>query len=169
MARVLIVGCGCRGRLLARSLLADGHAVRGTSRDPGRLAELERLGAEPYRGDPDRVGSLLYAFEGVTVVCWLMGSARGEAGKVAALHGTRLEMLFAKLVDTTVRGVVYEAAGTVAPALRAAGLEIAGRARAPWESPVALLEADPADPAGWTAGAREAVDALLEAPRIPAV
>jgi hypothetical protein len=169
MARVLIVGCGCRGRLLARSLLADGHAVRGTSRDPGRLAELERLGAEPYRGDPDRVGSLLYAFEGVTVVCWLMGSARGEAGKVAALHGTRLEMLFAKLVDTTVRGVVYEAAGTVAPELRAAGLEIAGRARATWEIPVALLEADPADPAGWTAGAREAVDALLEAPRIPAV
>ena len=32
MARALIVGCGCRGRLLGKELLAQGWAVRGTSR-----------------------------------------------------------------------------------------------------------------------------------------
>ena len=34
MARVLIVGCGGRGRALARELVAAGHTVRGTTRDP---------------------------------------------------------------------------------------------------------------------------------------
>jgi Trk K+ transport system NAD-binding subunit len=41
LARVLIVGCGCRGVVLARSLLADGHAVRGTTRRPERAAVIE--------------------------------------------------------------------------------------------------------------------------------
>ena len=36
MARVLIVGCGGRGQALARELVAAGHAVRGTTRDPAR-------------------------------------------------------------------------------------------------------------------------------------
>jgi len=163
MARVLIVGCGCRGQALARSLIVDGHTVRGTSRDPARLAAIERAGAEPYRGDPDRIGSLLYAFDGVTVVCWLMGSAAGEADEVAALHGTRLEMLFAKLVDTTVRGILYEAAGSVDPALLRRGREIAQRARATWEMPVVFLEAPPDASERWVAAARAEVDGLLSA------
>lgn len=165
MARVLIVGCGCRGQALACSLIEDGHAVRGTSRDPARLAAIERLGAEPYRGDPDRIGSLLYAFDGVTVVCWLLGSATGASDEVGALHGTRLEMLFAKLVDTTVRGLLYEATGSVDGALLRRGREIAHRARATWEIPVAFLEASPDDSVGWLAAARAQVDGLLAAPR----
>ena len=36
LARVLIVGCGCRGRELAAALMAEGHAVRGTLARPGR-------------------------------------------------------------------------------------------------------------------------------------
>lgn len=166
MARVLIVGCGCRGRTLARSLLADGHAVRASSRNPARLEAIAALGAEPYRGDPDRVGSLLYAFDGATVVCWLMGSAVGEPERVDALHGGRLEMLFAKLVDTTVRGVLYEAAGSVAPAVLTRGRAIAERARATWEIPVAFLEEDPGAPEAWTAAARRELGGLLATPRI---
>ena len=161
MARVLIVGCGCRGGELARSLLADGHAVRGSSRDPERLERIAALGAKPYRGDPDRIGSLLYAFDGVTVVCWLLGSATGARERVEALHGTRLEMLFAKLVDTTVRGVLYEAAGAVEALAMQRGREIAARASEKWEIPVALLEADPREPEGWSRAARRGVDALL--------
>ena len=169
MARVLVVGCGCRGQALARSLIAEGHAVRGTSRDPARLEQIGAVGAEPYLGDPDRIGSLLYAFDGVTVVCWLMGSAKGDRERVEALHGTRLEMLFAKLVDTTVRGVLLEAAGTVGePALRG-GRALAERARATWEIPVGFIEADPGEPQEWLAEARARLDGLLAEPRIPAI
>ena len=39
MARVLIVGCGCRGQSLAAAL--GEHAVRGTTRSAERLPELE--------------------------------------------------------------------------------------------------------------------------------
>jgi Trk K+ transport system NAD-binding subunit len=41
LARCLIIGCGCRGRMLARELVKDGHAVRGTTRDRARLAAIE--------------------------------------------------------------------------------------------------------------------------------
>jgi uncharacterized protein YbjT (DUF2867 family) len=105
VARVLIVPCGCRGRELAAALAADGHAVRGTTRDPARAAAIAAAGAEPYVGDPDRIGTLMGALVGVTVVCWLLGGV-----PVPELHGGRLRMLFEKLVDTPVRGVVYEAA-----------------------------------------------------------
>ena len=74
MARVLIVGCGCRGQALARDLRAAGHAVRGTTRDPGKAAAIAATGAEPYVGDPDRVATLMEALTGVTIVCWLMGT-----------------------------------------------------------------------------------------------
>ena len=77
MARVLIVGCGCLGRALAEDLRAAGHAVRGTTRDPARAAAIAAAGAEPYVGDPDRIGTRLDALAGVTVLCWLMGTAEG--------------------------------------------------------------------------------------------
>jgi nucleoside-diphosphate-sugar epimerase len=105
VARVLIVGCGCRGQALARDLVAAGHAVRGTTRSEERTAAIAEAGAEPYVGDPDRIGTLMGALAGVTIVCWLLGDVpEGD------LHGGRLRMLFEKLVDTPVRGVVYERA-----------------------------------------------------------
>ena len=161
MARILIVGCGCRGRALARALRAEGHAVRGTSRDPATLDDIAAAGAEPYLADPDRVGSLVYGLESVTVVCWLLGSARGTPEALDALHGPRLRMLFEKLVDTMVRGVVYEAAGTVGDARLAEGRAIAERARDTWEIPLAFAQAGPRDAATWLADAKQAVDHLL--------
>src|SRR5215207_2644059 len=125
MARVLIVGCGCRGQALARDLRAAGHAVRGTTRDPARMPAIEAAGAEPYIGDPDRIGTLMEALAGVTIVCWLMGAASGEPGQVAALHGGRLRMLFEKLVDTPVRGVVHEIAGPLPQDVLADGRAVA--------------------------------------------
>src|ERR671917_940238 len=101
MARVLIVGCGCRGQALARELVAPGHAVRGTTRDPAHAAAIAAAGAEPYVGDPDRIATLMDALTGVTIVCWLMGTAGGAP----ELHDGRLRMLYEKLVDTPVRGV----------------------------------------------------------------
>ena len=141
MARVLIVPCGCRGRALAAELAAAGHAVRGTTRDPGRTSAIAAAGAEPYVGDPDRIGTLMGAVAGVTVVCWLMGAL-----PVPALHGGRLRMLFEKLVDTPVRGVVYERA-------LPEGEAIARDAAERWRIPVELIE-----PGG---DAKAAVDRLL--------
>lgn len=158
MARCLIIGCGCRGQLLARELASAGHAVRGTTRSASRLAEIEAAGAEPVLADPDRVSTLVSAFDHVTVVCVLLGSAVGSADAVAALHGTRLDMLLAKLVDTTARGVVYESRGSVAPAVLADGAErvrtYARRSLATY----ALLDADPASPSSWVSAGVEAVN-----------
>jgi uncharacterized protein YbjT (DUF2867 family) len=156
MARILIVGCGCRGQALARSLRADGHAVRGTTRDRERFAAIEAAGAEAVLGDPDRIGTLLYSFDGVTVVCWLMGDVADDA-----LHSTRLEMLFAKLVDTTVRGVVCEVAGAAGETRFEGGRAIAEKARDTWEIPLALVDVAPSEHDAWLAAARAAVDGLL--------
>jgi uncharacterized protein YbjT (DUF2867 family) len=161
VARCLIVGCGCRGRELTAGLRAAGHAVRGTTRDAGRRAEIEAAGAEPFVGDPNLVGTLAPALAHVGVVCILLGSAAGTQEQLTALHGTRLDMLLERMLDTTVRGVVYQAAGSVDPALLSAG---AGRVRHACERsliPYALLTADPATDEGWVAQAVEAVQLAL--------
>jgi nucleoside-diphosphate-sugar epimerase len=161
VARVLIVGCGCRGQALARDLRAAGHAVRGTTRDPVRTDAIAAAGAEPYLGDPDRIGTLMEAIAGVTIVCWLMGTASGDPGRVAALHDGRLRMLWEKLVDTPVRGVVHEAAGSLPPAVLARGRAVAEVARDTWQIPLEVLETDPADHDRWRAQAGAAVGRLL--------
>jgi nucleoside-diphosphate-sugar epimerase len=159
VARVLIVGCGCRGQALARALAAEGHAVRGTTRDPARSAEIAAAGAEPFVGDPDRIGTLMDALTGVTILCWMMGSARGE--NAPALHDGRLRMLCEKLVDTPVRGLVYEAAGSVGEEALARGVEVARDAHERWMIPLEVLTVAPDDRDAWLAEARGAVARLL--------
>jgi nucleoside-diphosphate-sugar epimerase len=161
VARVLIVGCGCRGRALAHDLRAAGHAVRGTTRDPSHTEAIAAAGAEPYVGDPDRVATLMDALAGVTIVCWLMGTATGAPDRVAALHDGRLRMLWEKLVDTPVRGVVHEAAGPLPPDVLARGRAVARAAHETWRIPLVVLDADPADHGAWLAAATTAVAGLL--------
>ncbi|MCU0226115.1 MAG: NAD-dependent epimerase/dehydratase family protein [Bryobacterales bacterium] len=45
MAKFLILGCGFTGTRVARHLLAAGHGVTVTTRDPSRLSALRRAGA----------------------------------------------------------------------------------------------------------------------------
>jgi hypothetical protein len=149
VARVLIVPCGCRGRALAGELAGAGLAVRGTTRDAVHAEAIRAAGAEPYVGDPDRIATLMDGLVGVSVVCWLMGTV-----PVPELHGGRLRMLLEKLVDTPVRGVVYEGA-------LPAGEEIARAAAATWRIPLQVLRADPSDHEGWLAAARAAIDRVL--------
>ena len=78
-----------------------------TTRRPNGSAELEAAGIEGVVADPDRLATLVRAIEGVTVVCWLMG----ERGRTPGVNGERLQTLMEHLVDTPVRGFVYEAAG----------------------------------------------------------
>jgi putative NADH-flavin reductase len=156
---VLIIGCGGRGQELARALSAAGHAVRGTTRSPSRVAAISEAGAEPYVGDPDRVATLMEAIAGVTIVVWLLGSATGE--RAEELHAGRLRMLCEKLVDTHVRGLVYEGAGSLPDAVLAGGAEVVRQAAATWSIPVEILGTDPAAGAEWTRDAAAAVDRLL--------
>ena len=161
MARCLIVGCGCRGLELTAALRTAGHAVRGTTRDPARCEAIEAAGAEPFVGDPNLVGTLAPALAHVGVACILLGSATGTEEQLTALHGTRLDMLLERMLDTTVRGVVYQAAGSVDPALLSAG---AGRVRYACERsliPYELLSADPAADDGWVSETVAAIERAL--------
>jgi len=139
LARALIVGCGCRGRAVGEALLAEGWAVRGTSRRESGLAAIEAAGIEPALADPDRPGTILELVGDVAVVLYLLGSAQGEPDALAAIHGPRLERLAEHLVDTPVRGVVYEASGSVDTALLDGGVEILRTAERTWRIPVAIL------------------------------
>jgi hypothetical protein len=157
VARVLIVGCGCRGRSLAAALLADGYAVRGTTRGQAGVGEIEAAGVEAVVADPDRLGTIMVQLAGVTLICWLMGSATDADD----LHGPRLATLLERLVDTPVRGIVYEAAGSVEPALLATGAAAVRAAADRWQMPAEVVEADPADHAAWLAQMRAALERLL--------
>ncbi len=163
MARALLVGCGCRARSLGRTLLDDGWMVRGTARAPGALAEIEAAGIEPALADPDRIADVLELIADVTVICWLLGSARGEPEEVAALHGSRLERLLEEIVDTPVRGVVYEASGSVDGKLLEAGAAIVAAAEERWRIPGRVIDADPADEVAWLQAARAAVHDAIAA------
>jgi uncharacterized protein YbjT (DUF2867 family) len=131
VARVLIVGCGCRGRELAAALARAGHSVRGTTRDPARARDIEAAGVEAVVADPDRLGTLVPNLEGVSAACWLLGPVDEQP-----LHGPRLESFLEHLVDTPVRGLVYEAS-----ARHPAGRDIARRAGERYRMPVEIVEA----------------------------
>jgi uncharacterized protein YbjT (DUF2867 family) len=140
VARALIVGCGCRGRQLGERLLSEGWAVRGTSRREEGLEAISAAGIEPALADPDRPVTILELVDDVAVLVLLLGSATGGEEELAAIHGPRLERLAEHLVDTPVRGVVYEATGSVEAATLAGGAEILRAAERTWRIPVAVLE-----------------------------
>lgn len=161
MARCLIIGCGCRGQSLARALIDRGHAVRGTTRSPERVTEIQGTGAEAVVGDPDRLGTLVGALDHVSVALILLGSAVGTPEQVRDLHGPRLRALLTKMVDTTIHGVVYEAGGTVDPELLRAGASAARAFEERARASVVVLEADPGDPEHWLQEALASVEAVL--------
>jgi nucleoside-diphosphate-sugar epimerase len=150
MARALIVGCGCRGRAIGKRLAEAGWMVRGTTRSAGATQDILAAGLEPAVADPDQGASVLEHVGDVTLVFWLLGSAAGEPDAVAALHGPRLERVLEKLVDTPVRGFVYEAAGSVTHEDLERGSEIVRAAGERWRIPVAIVDRDPGDWEGWT-------------------
>jgi uncharacterized protein YbjT (DUF2867 family) len=161
LARILIIAGGARGRALAAGLLEDGHTVRITTREAGGCPAIEAVGAQCWIGTPDRIATLRYALDGVTLVCWLLGTACGESAALRALYGTRLEFFINQTIDTTVRGLLYESAGSVDAALLAAGRALISERAAYNAIPLAVLDADPRDLEAWTAQARGAIAGLL--------
>jgi uncharacterized protein YbjT (DUF2867 family) len=138
LARALIVGCGCRGRALGGTLLADGWAVRGTSRTEQGLAAIEAIGIEPALADPERPATLLDLVGDVAAVYWLLGSASGGPENIEAIHGPRLERFLERLVETPVRRFVYEAVGSVDPEILERGAAIVRNAGETWRIPVEI-------------------------------
>jgi hypothetical protein len=162
VARILIVGGGCRGRTLARGLIEDGHAARITTRDGRSRAAIEEAGAECWPGTPDRLATLRGAMDGVTILAWLLGSASGGAGSLRELYTTRLELFVTQAIDTTVRGFIFEAAGPIAPGeLLVQGEAIVTRLTSLNVIPVEYLRADPGILDVWLASARLSIEKLL--------
>lgn len=145
MARCLIVGCGCRGRALAALLRESGHAVRGTTRNPARLQAIADAGAEAVLADPNRLATLLPALDQVAVLVLPLGSACGSPELVGALHGPRLAALLSRLIDTPVRGVVYETSGTAGGSVLARGAARVARACERSRIRYELVAAEPAE------------------------
>lgn len=146
MARALIIGCGCRGRALGEALLGAGWHVRGTTRSEAGIEAIEEAGIEAAIADPDAPGTILHHLDGVALIYWLMGAAEGDAGTVAALHGSRLKSLMARLVDTPVRGFVYEGAGRKA---LGEGARVVSDAHERWRIPVEITRTDPTGHGPW--------------------
>jgi hypothetical protein len=87
----------------------------------------------------------------VTLIYWLLGSARGNADAIAPLHGARLERLLQEIVDTPVRGFVYEATGSTPAEILAGGAASVCAANERWRIPVAIADGDPLEPDSWRA------------------
>ena len=103
--RLLVLGATSdRALALAQTFTAEGHAVRAVTPDEADRARIEATGAECWIGTPDVVGTIRLGFDNVTLVLHLLGASDDED-----LHGSRLHMLLERTIDTTVRGVVYEA------------------------------------------------------------
>ncbi|HEY7933970.1 MAG TPA: hypothetical protein VID48_09105 [Solirubrobacteraceae bacterium] len=162
MARILIIGGGTRGLALTRGLCEDGHAVRVTTRTDARRAAIEAAGGECFVGTPDRLATLRPALEGVTIACWLLGRATGDEEQIRALHGSRLEFFLTQIIDSTVRGFVYEACrGALEESILTAGLDAVLAITSRNSIPLAFIEEDPTDEQGWLTAAQAAIASLL--------
>jgi hypothetical protein len=150
MARAMLVGCGCCARQAGALLAAEGWAVRGTSRAAAGREAIAAAGLEAAEADPDRVGSVVELLGDVTVLGWLLGDLE-DAEAVATLNVPRLGSLLEKVVDTPVRGFVFEAPGG------GEGRELVEDAVSRWHVPAEVVAADRSDPDLWAAAVAAAV------------
>jgi hypothetical protein len=153
VARVLILGGGCRGRRLAAEVVGDGHAVRIVTRSDSRRVMIEGVGAECFVGDPNRLGTLRGVLEGVTVACWLLATATGSPEELRELHVSRLPAFLGQAIDSTMRGFVYE---TTADGSRL--VEDMAQRNA---IPIAALGSDPGEVDLWLEDARATLSLYL--------
>ncbi len=124
--------------------------MRVVTRTEDRRAQIEAAGAECWIGDPNRLGTLRGVLDGVTIACWLLGGATGPEEQLLALHSDRLRAFLESAIDSTVRGLLYEAAGSsMAAGALAEGERIAQKIAQRNSIPLAILHADPADIPLW--------------------
>ena len=150
MARAVIVGCGCWAREAGAVLVGRGWAVRGTSRSEAGRSAIEAAGLEAAPADPDRVGSIVQLLGDVTALAWLLVAVPAPEGTV--LNSERLGSLLEKLVDTPVRGLVFEAPAS------GEGLAAVEDAATRWQIPVEVVSVDRGDAGGWASEVADAVE-----------
>ncbi len=147
--------------MLGRGLAERGWAVRGTTRDPAKLQGIEADGIEATLADPGQVATVLEQIEGVSLIYWLLAGATGEREAVVALHTARLERLLEEIVDTPVRGLVYEMAIHLEPADAARTFEALRHAGESWRIPYEVVDAGPDDHELWLEGMLAAANELI--------
>jgi len=106
--------------------------------------ELAASGVDIWNGSTERLATLRGALEGVAIACWLMADEPAGEQRVASF--------IAQIVDSTVRGLVYEAAGCSSEVKRLCALNAI---------PLAVVSESPAERARWLSAAREAVASLI--------
>jgi hypothetical protein len=84
----------------------------------------------------------------------------GPPDAVAALHSERLEMLLTRVLDTPVRGFVYESSGSVDGAVLSAGAALVQSFCSRSRIPFALLDRS-GEWTEWAAHGADAVDGVL--------
>ncbi len=143
MARVLIVERAGRGEWVIEALRARDYAVRTVD------------------ADPLLPGHVFDELDGVTVVCWLMGSGEDLNPET---NGEQIETVLLKVVDTGVRGFVFEREG------EEENPHVA-HARATWHIPIEVIASGAGtgaadgdtetDAAEWAEAVADAVDTTL--------
>ena len=113
--------------------------------------------------DPYRLATVTPLLAGASVVIWPLASATGTDDQISAVHSTRLESLLGKLVDSGVRGMVYEATGSVRGDLLRAGAAQVRKSGEWFRMPVEVIEQDPADHDAWVGAMRDAFARILAA------
>jgi hypothetical protein len=91
----------------------------------------------------------------------LLGSLESDSHAEEEIHGPRLERLLERLVDSPVRGFVYEAAGGVQPALLKRGAGLVRAAAETWRIPVEIVTVDPGEHEAWLAAMVAATKRLV--------
>jgi hypothetical protein len=133
-----------------------------TTRSEQRRREIQESGAECWIGTPERLATLKASIENVSVVCWLLGTASGTAEQIRDLHTSRLEFFLGQIIDSTVRGFVYEPLGcSFSEDLRACGTRVAHEISSRNSIPLRLIQADPEHQQRWLEDARAAIDSII--------
>jgi nucleoside-diphosphate-sugar epimerase len=81
MGKIVILGCGYVGWVLARRLIARGDPVRATTTTEAKLTELTALGAEPLLLKKDSPDAFKRALESATAVIHLAPPIEGQNAK----------------------------------------------------------------------------------------
>jgi hypothetical protein len=92
----------------------------------------------------------------------MLGTACGTEEQLMSLYTSRLEFFLNQIIDTTVRGFVYEPPGGSASAeVIEAGLDVARSVTSRNSIPLLLLNTGPEQTEQWLSEAHAAIDSVL--------